>query len=37
MSKTLVGSRWACWEIKENVAEDRLCIKIAKKIDKFCR
>lgn len=37
MSKTLVGSRWACWEIREDVAEDRLRIKIAKKIDKFCR
>jgi hypothetical protein len=37
MSKTLVGSRWACWQITEDVPEDRLRIKIAKKVDKFCR
>lgn len=37
MSKTLVGSAWSCWEIKEDVPEDILRIKIAKKVDKFCR
>lgn len=37
MSKTLVGSRWACWQITEGVPENILQIKIAKKIDKYCR
>ena len=37
MVKTLVGSRWSCWRETENVPEDILRIKIAKKIDKCCR
>lgn len=36
MSKTLVSARWACWEEKEGVPKDKLRIKIAKKVDKYC-
>lgn len=37
MSKTLVGSGWSCWRETEGVPEETLRIKIAKKIDKYCR
>jgi hypothetical protein len=37
MAKTLVGNRWAAWRETEGVPEDVTRIKIAKKIDKFCR
>ena len=36
MAKTLVGSMWALWEEPGDTAPDKLRIKIAKKIDKFC-
>jgi hypothetical protein len=34
MSKTLINAQWALWE--EDSPKDRLRIKIAKKIDKWC-
>ncbi|MDR2246276.1 MAG: hypothetical protein LBE17_06345 [Treponema sp.] len=34
MSKTLINAQWALWE--EDSPKDRLRLKIAKKIDKFC-
>lgn len=37
MVKTLVGSGWSLWRETEGAPEDILRIKIAKKIDKFCR
>ncbi|MDR1933851.1 MAG: hypothetical protein LBQ57_13630 [Spirochaetales bacterium] len=37
MSKTLVGSQWSLWRETEGVPEDIIRLKIAKKIDKFCR
>ena len=36
MTKTLVNAQWSLWEEAEGVPEDKLRIKIAKKIDKFC-
>ncbi len=36
MSKTLVSAQWSCWEEPGNTTPDKLRIKIAKKIDKFC-
>jgi hypothetical protein len=37
MSKTLIGSQWSLWRETEGVPEDTVRVKIAKKIDKFCR
>lgn len=37
MCKTLVNCQWAVWQETENVPEGKLRIKVAKKIDKFCR
>jgi len=37
MVKTLVGAQWSLWRETEGVPEDMLRIRIAKKIDKFCR
>ena len=37
MVKTLVGPEWSFWEETENVPEGIYRVKIAKKIDKFCR
>ncbi|MGO5161068.1 MULTISPECIES: hypothetical protein [unclassified Bilifractor] len=36
MTKTLVNAQWSLWEIKEDTPADKLRIRIAKKIDKFC-
>ena len=36
MTRTLVNAQWFLWEEKEKVSEDKLRIKIARKIDKFC-
>ncbi|MDD3220360.1 MAG: hypothetical protein PHC41_12960 [Lachnospiraceae bacterium] len=36
MTKTLVNAQWFLWEIKEDTPADKLRIRIAKKIDKFC-
>ncbi len=36
ISKTLVGAQWSCWEETGDTTPDKLRIKIAKKIDKFC-
>lgn len=37
MVKTLVSSRWFCWEEKlEDTPEEKVRVRIAKKIDKFC-
>lgn len=36
MTKTLVNAQWFLWEEAEDVPENKLRIKIAKKIDKFC-
>lgn len=35
-TKTLVSTEWSLWEEAEDGSEDKLRIKIAKKIDKFC-
>ena len=35
-TKTLVNAQWSLWEDAAGVSEDKLRIKIAKKIDKFC-
>ncbi|MDR0401200.1 MAG: hypothetical protein LBH51_09715 [Treponema sp.] len=37
MAKTLIGNQWAAWRETEGVPEHVVRIKIAKKIDKFCR
>ena len=37
MCKTLVSPEWFCWEETEGVEEGRWRIKIARKIDKYCR
>lgn len=37
MIKTLIGPEWSLWEDTDDVDEDVYRIKIAKKIDKFCR
>jgi hypothetical protein len=37
MARTLIGSQWAAWRETEGVPEDVVRVKIAKKIDKFCR
>jgi hypothetical protein len=37
MARTLIGNQWAAWRESEGVPEDIVRIKIAKKIDKFCR
>ncbi len=37
MSKTLIGSEWSLWRETEGVPGEILRLKIAKKIDKFCR
>lgn len=37
MSKTLIGPEWSLWEVPEEAPEGRFRIKIARKIDKFCR
>jgi hypothetical protein len=37
MSKTLVGSQWSLWQETEGVPQETVRVKIAKKIDKFCR
>lgn len=36
MTKTLISAQWSLWEEQENVSEDKIRIKISKKIDKFC-
>lgn len=36
MTKTLVNAQWSLWEIKDDTPADKLRIRIAKKIDKFC-
>ena len=36
MTRTLVNAQWFLWEEKEKVSEDKLRIKIARKIDQFC-
>lgn len=36
MSKTLINAQWALWEEPGDTPADKLRIKIAKKIDKFC-
>lgn len=36
MTKTLVNAQWSLWEEPDNTPDDKLRIKIAKKIDKFC-
>lgn len=36
MSKTLINAQWSCWEEPGDTTPDKLRIKIAKKIDKFC-
>ena len=36
MTKTLVSARWSLWEEPDDTPADKLRIKIAKKIDKFC-
>ena len=36
MTKTLVNTQWSLWEIKEDTPDDKLRIKIGRKIDKFC-
>lgn len=35
-TKTLINAQWALWEEPENTPEDKIRIKIAKKVDKFC-
>ncbi|MDO4274789.1 MAG: hypothetical protein Q4D16_14060 [Eubacteriales bacterium] len=35
-TKTLVNAQWCLWEEPGSTADDKLRIKIAKKIDKFC-
>jgi hypothetical protein len=37
MAKTLIGAQWAAWREFEDVPEGVIRLKIAKKIDKFCR
>ena len=37
MAKTLISPQWFVWEEQEGVDPSIYCIKIAKKIDKFCR
>lgn len=37
MSKTLISPEWSVWEETDGVDENIYRIKIAKKIDKFCR
>jgi hypothetical protein len=37
MARTLIGNQWAAWRETEGVPVDVVRIKIAKKIDKFCR
>ena len=37
MTKTLVNAQWSLWEIKDDTPADKLRIRIAKKIDKFCQ
>ncbi|MDR0401197.1 MAG: hypothetical protein LBH51_09700 [Treponema sp.] len=36
MTKTLVNPQWSLWEEAGDIPADKLRIKIAKKIDKFC-
>ena len=36
MTKTLVNAMWSLWEEPNGVEKDKLRIKIAKKIDKYC-
>ncbi len=36
MTKTLISAQWSLWEIREDTPDDKLRIRIAKKIDKFC-
>ena len=36
MTKTLVNAQWSLWEESQDTPADKLRIKIAKKIDKFC-
>jgi hypothetical protein len=36
MTKTLVNAQWSLWEEPGDTTPDKLRIKIAKKIDKFC-
>lgn len=36
MTKTLVNAQWSLWEEPDHTPDDKLRIKIAKKIDKFC-
>lgn len=36
MAKTLISAEWAAWQVTEDVPEDILRLKIAKKTDKYC-
>ena len=36
MTKTLINAQGSLWEIKEDTPADKIRIRIAKKIDKFC-
>lgn len=36
MTKSLVNAQWSLWEESGDTAPDKLRIKIAKKVDKFC-
>lgn len=36
MTKTLVNAQWSLWEEANDTPADKLRIKIAKKVDKFC-
>ena len=35
-TKTLVSAEWSLWEDAEGCPEDKVRVRIAKKIDKFC-
>ena len=36
MTKPLVNAMWSLWEEADGTTEDKMRIKIAKKLDKFC-
>ena len=36
LTKTLVNAQWSLWEEANDTPADKLRIKIAKKVDKFC-
>jgi hypothetical protein len=37
MAKTLINAQWSAWRETDGIPEDTIRVKIAKKIDKFCR